>query len=170
MAASNSVNDVSGWLDERLAAASPDLLRAMVKQFAEALMSAEADAAVRRRLRAAVRAAGQLAQRLPAAGLGHPRRHRRAGDPETAVGLVLPGLAAGTPPPGRAGPGLGGGHQLPAGGLHAAGGEAGRPARGHAAVEEPGQRDGQEPRRAGGGVPHPARWTPARTRSCGWTR
>jgi hypothetical protein len=25
MAASNSVNDVSGWLDERLAAASPDL-------------------------------------------------------------------------------------------------------------------------------------------------
>jgi hypothetical protein len=26
MAASNSVNDVSGWLDERLAAASPDLL------------------------------------------------------------------------------------------------------------------------------------------------
>src|SRR5215207_10971425 len=45
MAASNSVNDVSGWLDERLAVASPDLLRAMVKQFAEALMSAEADAA-----------------------------------------------------------------------------------------------------------------------------
>jgi transposase-like protein len=44
MAASNSVNDVSGWLDERLAAASPDLLRSMVKQFAEALMSAEADA------------------------------------------------------------------------------------------------------------------------------
>jgi putative transposase len=44
MAASNSVNDVSGWLDERLAAASPDLLRVMVKQFAETLMSAEADA------------------------------------------------------------------------------------------------------------------------------
>ena len=44
MAASNSVNDVSGWLDERLAAASPDLLRAMVKQFAETLMSVEADA------------------------------------------------------------------------------------------------------------------------------
>ena len=43
MAASNSVDDVSGWLDERLAVASPDLLRVMVKQFAEALMSAEAD-------------------------------------------------------------------------------------------------------------------------------
>ena len=45
MAASDSVNDVSGWLDERLAAASPDLLRTMVKQFAETLMSAEAAAA-----------------------------------------------------------------------------------------------------------------------------
>jgi putative transposase len=45
MAASDSVNDVVGWLDERLAVASPDLLRTMVKQFAEALMAAEADAA-----------------------------------------------------------------------------------------------------------------------------
>lgn len=43
MAASDSVNDVAGWLDERLAAASPDLLRMMVKQFAETLMAAEAD-------------------------------------------------------------------------------------------------------------------------------
>jgi putative transposase len=44
VAASDSVNDVPCWLDERLAAASPDLLRAMVKQFAETLMAAEADA------------------------------------------------------------------------------------------------------------------------------
>jgi putative transposase len=36
--------DLSGWLDEQLAQASPDLLRGMVKTFAEALMSAEADA------------------------------------------------------------------------------------------------------------------------------
>ena len=43
MAASDSVNDVAGWLDDRLAEASPDLLRAMIKQFAEALMAAEAD-------------------------------------------------------------------------------------------------------------------------------
>jgi putative transposase len=35
---------VSGWLAEQLAQASPDLLREMVKGFAEALMSAEADA------------------------------------------------------------------------------------------------------------------------------
>ena len=37
--------DVSGWLRKQLEEASPDLLRAMVKDFAEALMSADADAA-----------------------------------------------------------------------------------------------------------------------------
>jgi transposase-like protein len=36
--------DVAGWLRKQLEEASPDLLRAMVKEFAEALMSAEADA------------------------------------------------------------------------------------------------------------------------------
>jgi transposase-like protein len=43
MAATPSI-DVSGWLHEQLAQASPDLLRAMVTAFAEALMSAEAEA------------------------------------------------------------------------------------------------------------------------------
>jgi putative transposase len=38
MAAGPSI-DVSGWLEEQLAQASPDLLRAMVTTFAEALMS-----------------------------------------------------------------------------------------------------------------------------------
>ena len=36
--------DVSGWPEEQLAQASPDLLCSMVQSFAEALMSAEADA------------------------------------------------------------------------------------------------------------------------------
>jgi putative transposase len=36
--------DMSGWLHEQLAQASPDLLRAMVSSFAEALMGVEADA------------------------------------------------------------------------------------------------------------------------------
>ena len=36
--------DVSGWLRKQLEDASPDLLRAMVKEMAEALMSADADA------------------------------------------------------------------------------------------------------------------------------
>ena len=43
MAAGPSI-DVSGWLEEQLAQASPDLLRAMVSTFAETLMVAEADA------------------------------------------------------------------------------------------------------------------------------
>jgi len=43
MAARPSI-DVSGWLQEQLAQASPDLLRSMVQTFAETLMSAEADA------------------------------------------------------------------------------------------------------------------------------
>jgi putative transposase len=43
MAAGPSI-DVAGWLEEQLAQASPDLLRAMVQSFAEALMGAEADA------------------------------------------------------------------------------------------------------------------------------
>lgn len=35
--------DPTGWLDDQLATASPDLLRNMVRTFAEAVMSAEAD-------------------------------------------------------------------------------------------------------------------------------
>ena len=40
----DSTMDVSGWLRKQLEEASPDLLRAMVRDFAEALMSADADA------------------------------------------------------------------------------------------------------------------------------
>ena len=43
MAAPPSI-DMSGWLSEQLAQASPDLLREMLTTFAEALMGAEADA------------------------------------------------------------------------------------------------------------------------------
>jgi putative transposase len=43
-----------------------------------------------------------------------PGRDDRAGDPEAAARVVLPGVP-GAPPPRRAGAGLGGGHVLPAG-------------------------------------------------------
>jgi hypothetical protein len=36
--------DLPGWMSEQLSQASPDLLRNMVQAFAEALMSADADA------------------------------------------------------------------------------------------------------------------------------
>lgn len=113
MAASDSVNDVAGWLDERLAAASPDLLRMMVKQFAETLMAAEADtvcgAEYRERSQARVNSRN-----------GYRMRDwdTRAGsielDPETAVRDVLPGMAAGVAPPRGAGAGLGGCHLVSA--------------------------------------------------------
>ena len=36
--------DISGWLRKQLERASPELLRSMVQEFAEALMGAEVDA------------------------------------------------------------------------------------------------------------------------------
>ncbi len=58
MAAVPSI-DMSGWLSEQLEQASPDLLRAMVATFAQALMGAEADAVVRCPVRGPQRGAGQ---------------------------------------------------------------------------------------------------------------
>jgi putative transposase len=79
--------DVSGWLREQLEEASPDLLRAMVKDFAEALMGAEAEA----------RCGAGYRERSP------ERVNRRNGyrerDWDTRVGsieLALPKLRAGT--------------------------------------------------------------------------
>lgn len=62
--------DVSGWLEEHLGQASPDLLRAMVRSFAQALMSAEADACAARSTASAART-GRIPE-LPAAGVGYP--------------------------------------------------------------------------------------------------
>ena len=51
--------DITSWLRKQLEQASPDLLRAMVQDFAEALMGAEADAALRCALWGALAGAGQ---------------------------------------------------------------------------------------------------------------
>ena len=92
--------------EDNLAAASPDLLRAMVKTFADALMSAEADALCGAEY-------GQVSDERVNQRNGYRPREwdTRAGTVELAIpklrsGQLLPGLAAGTPPPGRAGPGL----------------------------------------------------------------
>src|SRR4029453_3442063 len=47
-------------------------------------------------------------QRVPGAGVGHPGRHGGAGDSETALRLLLSGLAAAAPSPRRTSPRLGG--------------------------------------------------------------
>ena len=97
MAAGPSI-DVSGWLEEQLAQASPDLLRSMVQTFAEALMGTEADAVCGA-------AHGERSAERTNTRNGYRRRgwdtragSDRPGDAETAAGLVLPGLAAGTAP------------------------------------------------------------------------
>ena len=82
--------DLPGWMAEQLSQASPDLLRQMVQTFAEALMSADADA---------VCGAG-YGQRSPDRSNtrnGYRRRgwdtragSDRAGDPEAAGGQLLP--------------------------------------------------------------------------------
>ena len=59
--------DLNEWLRKRLEEASPDLLRAMVKDFAEALMGAEADALCGAAYGERFAGAGQPPQRLPGA-------------------------------------------------------------------------------------------------------
>ena len=81
--------DVRGWLREQLEGANPDLLRATVKDFAEALMGAEAEALCAPAT-GALTGAGQPPQRLPGAGLGHARGVDRARGPQAARGLVFP--------------------------------------------------------------------------------
>ena len=71
--------DLSGWLDEQLELASPDLLRGMVKTFAEAQRQRRAEAAL-------ISVVGDL---LPAGSLdladgpagAHPGDHRLVQEP-----------------------------------------------------------------------------------------
>jgi transposase-like protein len=86
MAAGPSI-DVSGWLEEQLAQASPDLLRAMVATFAEALMGAEADAVCGA-------AYGERSEERKNTRNGYRRREwdTRAG----SIGLAIPKLRHGS--------------------------------------------------------------------------
>ena len=148
--------DLPAWMVEQLSQASPDLLRQMVQTFAEALMSADADA---------VCGAG-YGQRSPdRSNTRNGYRHRgwdtRAGSidlghPQATGSDLLPGVAARAASSGRVRPGQRGGHLLSARGVHVADGEAGRAARHHPAVQVAGQRDGQRSRRPGRGVPDAA--------------
>jgi len=157
MAAGLSVDhDVVAWMQDRLQTASPDLLRDMIKTFAEALMAAEAEALCNAGYR-------QRTSERTNSGNGYRPRDwdTRAGTielavPKAALGVVLSRLAARAPPPGRGGADQRRRDQLPAGGVDPADGQAGRHPRYHQPVQEPGVQDGQGPRRAGGGVPQPA--------------
>ena len=99
MAARSSI-DVGALLGKQLESASPDLLRDLIKTMADALMSADADSAC----------GAEYGQRTPErVNVRNGYRVRewdtRAGTVELAIGeaaggVLLPGLAAGAPPPG----------------------------------------------------------------------
>ena len=148
MTAPKSV-DPAGFLREQLASASPDLLRQMVKTFADALMSAEADAVC----------GAEYGQRSEDRVNSRNGYRNREWDTRTGtVQLAIPKLRAGSYFPdwllqhrrrARAGPGVCGRHVLPVGGLDPAGGKARRAAGRRVAVQVTGLGDGRPPGRAG---------------------
>src|SRR5690348_15559397 len=99
--------------EETLASASPDLLRAMIREFAQRMMDADVEVACNAGY-------GEVTPDRVNSRNGYRRREQytrgeRAGDSQAAGRVVLPGFP-GAPAAGRAGAGLGGGHVVPAGG------------------------------------------------------
>ena len=91
--------EVASWLRKQLEDAHPDLLRAMVKEMAEALMGAEADAVCGagwgERSPERVNRRNGYRERL-----GHQGRLDRARGAEAEGGQLLPRLAAAAAPQG----------------------------------------------------------------------
>jgi putative transposase len=147
-------NDLPAVL-EQLQQAEPDLLRSMLTAFVQALMSAEADA----------QCGAEYGSRGPdRTNRRNGYRHREWDTRAGTIELAIPKLREGSYFPdwllerrkrAERAPYLGCRDQLPARRVDPADGEAGRPARHHPTVEVPGVGDGQRPRRAGRGVPHP---------------
>ena len=160
--------DPARFLHEHLAQASPDLMRELLTTFVNALLSAQADAVCGAEYGA--RDPERMNRRN---GYRHRDLDTRVGTIDVAIpklreGSLLPGVAAGAAPAGGGGADHGGRDLLPARGLDPPDGQAGAHPGDHRAVQVAGLGDGQGPGRAGRRVPHPARWTPARTRS--WPR
>jgi putative transposase len=82
--------ELSSWLRKQLEQASPELLRAMVRDFAEALMGAEADGLCGAGYGERSPERVTIRKRLPRARLGHAGGHERARDPEAETGQLLP--------------------------------------------------------------------------------
>ena len=143
--------ELPAWMAEQLSQASPDLLRQMVQIFAEALMSADADA---------VCSAGYRQRSPDRRNIRNGYRWRgwdtRAGSIELAVPKLregsFPRLVARAAPAGRIGASQRGRNLLSARRQHPQDGEVGRDFGHHGAVEVAGIRDGQRSRHAGGGV------------------
>ncbi len=130
--------DVQSWLRKQLEQASPDLLRAMVQEFAEALMGAEVDALCGAPYGERSPERVNIRNGYRERGLGHAGGDDRTRDPEASAGVVLPRLAAAAAPAGRAGLRLGDRRCLPGRRLNEAGGKARAAVGRRADVEESG--------------------------------
>ena len=80
--------DLARRVGEDLETPSPDLLRAMVQAFAEALMSADADAVCGARYGQVSEDRGEPAQWVPGAAVGYPGGHGAAPDPRAGHSAV----------------------------------------------------------------------------------
>ena len=104
VAAGDIVPVPGAQFEETLASASPDVLRAMIREFAQRMMDADVKVACNAGY-------GEVTPDRVNSRNGYRRREQytrgeRAGHPQAAGRVVLPGLP-GAPPPGRAGAGLG---------------------------------------------------------------
>ena len=84
MAAGDIVPVPGAQFEETLASASPDVLRAMIREFAQPMMDADVEVACNAGYGEVTPGPGELPQRVPAPGVGHPGRDDRAGDPQAA--------------------------------------------------------------------------------------
>ena len=146
--------DLPGWMAEQLSQASPDLLRNMIQTFAEALMSADADA---------VCGAGYGQRSLERTNTRNGYRRRGWDTRAGSIDLAIPKLREGSDfpewllerrPAGRVRPDQRGRHLLSA--RRRDGWRSWSSPRHQPAVKVPGQRDGQRSRRPGGGLPNSA--------------
>ena len=116
-----SVNGLT-WLRKQIETADADLVREMVKVFAEALMGAEADSLCGADY-------GEVSpdrvKWVPDPALGQPGGHHGACDPQAEKGQLFPGLASLPPTPVGGQPGTGGDRVLRTGGFHPQGRRAG---------------------------------------------
>jgi putative transposase len=72
VAAADIVPVPGARFEETLAAASPDVMREMIKEFAQRMMDADVEVRCNAGYGEVTPGAGELPQRLPAAGVGHP--------------------------------------------------------------------------------------------------
>ena len=151
--------DGAGFLGKQLETASPALLREMVRTFAEAAMGVDADNVCGvgygersdEHTNTNTRTHEQP-QRLPETAVGQPGGQHQSAGSKAADRELLPGIAAGPPVPGRAGTDLGWSRRPLCLGSRPGGSRVWSAPWDREAVSQPGEQDGQAPRRRGAGV------------------